>query len=283
MEAHKDGTYSQRMKVRVYGSSAACVRTSIQEITGVELPKKKAIMTQETGRVFTESEFFSTGSGAYCDCSGGDCSGGDGDGLLLCLIVIAVLMIMVAVVWAVVMIAFSILTVGGFLKRRYRTVVVFEKLNREFMGKLAVSIFRKGGVIEFPFGYDFYDEWVRRCFSLHMRLKNLRQVSLFFGLGWGWIEVIYKLGDVLLGYGGYNLWPLRIPMIFIFVPLLLYSPILEIQFDNAFRDGEEMIVRLLNEEPGFSPDYRMSFNNPPEVVAAISSDAIRKLKYDYKQ
>lgn len=195
----QSGTDSERVKIRAYGVSASSVRKSIGEITGIEPLKKKAVLTKETGRVFSEPEIYSSGGGGYCDCN---CSGGgsDGEAFLVILIAIAVLMIMVTIVWAVVMLAFSILTVGGFLKRRYRTVVVIEKMNREFLGKLAISIFRKGGVLEYRFGYEGYDAWIKQSFKLHIRLKRIRQVSLVFGIGWGWIEVMFKVNELFLGY-----------------------------------------------------------------------------------
>jgi len=279
----ESGTNSQRTKIRAYGVSASSVRTSIEELTGLEPPKKKAVLTKETGRVFSEPEIYSSAGGGYCDCncSGG---GGDGEGLLIALIAVIVLMIMVTIVWAVVMLAFSILTVGGFLKRRYRTVVVIEILNREFLGKLAISIFRKGGVLEYRFGYEGYDAWVKQAFKLHIRLKRIRQVSLIFGIGWGWIEVMFKVNEIFLGYvTGYDLWPLRFVMIAIFLPLLLYSPVLEIQFNNARNEGEEMVMRLLNDEYSFSPDHRMTFEEKPRLVSGISTGAIRKIDYDNKE
>ena len=277
LEGSQPDVVYDRAKMRAYGISAGSVRKSVAELTGVTPGKKEAVLTQETGRIYTESEIFSTGPGGGC----GDCGGGsaDGEGLIICLIIIAVMMIMVAVVWAVVMIAFSILTVGGFLKRRYRTVVVVEKKNREFMGKLAIHIFRNGGVLEYPFGYNYYDEWMSRAFKLHVRLKQIRQVSLVLGILWGWVEVLFKLYQILLNPAfNYDLWPLRIPMIAIFLPLLLYSPILEIQFDNARRDGEEMVVRLLHDEPSFSPDHRMQFVEEPRTVVGYSSAAVKKIE-----
>ncbi len=274
---------SERRKIRAYGISASSVRQSFADITGVEPGKSQAIFTQETGRIYTESEVYSGGGGAgggsgYCDCN---CSGGDGEGLLIAIVVIAVLMIMVTIVWAVVMLAFSILTIGGFLKRRYRTVVVVETMNREFLGKLAISIMRKGGVLEHHFGIPDYDEWARHLFELHVRLKRIRQVSLLFGVIWGWIEVLFKLNEFIVGYvTNYDLWPLRIIMVAIFLPMLLYSPILEMQFNNAKTDGEEIVMRLLLDEPSFSPEHRMSFREPPSAVAGISTDAIKKIDYE---
>lgn len=274
-----------RVKLRAYGVSASSVRTSIEELTGVCPGKNESVLTRETGRVYAEPEIYSTAACTCFDCGSGG-GGGDGEGLILCLIIVAVLMIMIAVVWAVIMIAFSILTVGGFLKRRYRTVVVFEKLNREFIGKLAISIFRKRGVLEYPFGHEGYDNWNRRTFNLHVRLKHIRQVSLFFGIGWGWIEVLFKINELLAGHitnYGPTIFPLRLVMVAIFLPLLLYSPILEIQFGNAYHDGEEMVIRLLQEEYSFSPDHAMSFAETPKAVAGLSSAVIRKLDYDKKE
>jgi len=277
------GTTSQRVKIRAYGVSGSSVKKSIEEITGASPGRKEAVLTTETGRIYAESEILSSGGGGYCDCSG--CGGGSGDGeaILIALIIVAVLMIMVAVVWAVIMIAFSILTVGGFLKRRYRTIVVIERLNKEFLGKLAISIFRSNGVLEYPMGHEAYDAWVKRSFNLHLRLKRIRQISLFFGIGWGWIEVLFKVNELLIGYvTNYSptIFPLRLVMVVIFVPLLLYSPILEAQFNNAHDDGEEAVMRLLNEEQSFSPDHPMQFKDSVQVVAGISSAAIKKIDYD---
>ncbi len=272
-------TTSQGMKIRAYGVSASSVRKSIEEITGVN-PKKKAVLTKETGRVCADSEKFAGGGGmGYCDCGS---PGDGGEGLVVILIIIAVLMAMVAIVWTVVMIAFSIITVGGFLKRRYRTVVIIEKMNREFLGKLAISIARNGGVLDYSFGHEGYDDWVRRDFKLHIRLKHLRQISLFFGIGWGLIEAMLKLNEILLGYitnYGPSVMPLRLAMIAIFIPLLIYSLVLEGQFRNASDDGEEMVIRLLSEEYSFSPDHSMAFGAEPRIVPKLSAAEIRKMKY----
>ncbi|MGY5880142.1 MAG: hypothetical protein RTV31_07825 [Candidatus Thorarchaeota archaeon] len=283
MDGSENSTTSQRVKIRAYGVSASSVKKSMEEITGACPGRNEAVLTTETGRVYAESEILSSAGGGYCDCSG--CGGGSGDGeaLLVALIIIAVLMIMVAVVWAVIMIAFSILTIGGFLKRRYRTIVVIERLNREFLGKLAISIFRKNGVLQYPFGHEGFDDWTNHSFNLHVRLKRIRQVSLFFGIGWGWIEVLFKVNELLVGYvTNYadTIFPLRLVMVVIFVPLVLYSPILEMQFNNAHKDGEEMVMRLLHEEQSLSPDHPMYFKDSAKVVTGISSAAIKKIDYD---
>jgi hypothetical protein len=272
-------TTSQGMKIRAYGVSASSVRKSIEEISGVN-PKKKAVLTTETGKVWADSEAHGGGGVGYCDCGspGGDC----GEGIVVVLIIMAVLMVTFAAVWTVVMIAFSIITVGGFLKRRYRTVVIIEKMNREFLGKLSISIARNGGVLDYSFGHEGYDDWVRRDFKLHIRLKHLRQISLFFGIGWGLIEAMLKLNEILLGYitnYGPSVMPLRLAMIAIFIPLLIYSLVLEGQFRNASDDGEEMVIRLLSEEYSFSPDHSMAFGAEPRIVPKLSAAEIRKMKY----
>ena len=272
-------TTSQGMKIRAYGVSASSVRKSIEEITGVN-PRKKAVLTKETGRVCADSEKPGGGGVGYCDCGSG--GAGDGEGFVIILIIIAVLMITFAVVWTVVMIAFSIITVGGFLKRRYRTVVIIEKMNREFLGKLAISIARNGGVLAYQFDHEGYDDWARRAFKLHIRLKHIRQISLFFGLGWGVIEAMLKLNEILLGYitnYGPSVLPLRIVMIAIFIPLLIYSLVLESQFRSASDDSEEMVMRLLLEENSFSPDHQMAFEEEPRVVPKLSSGAMYNMDY----
>lgn len=253
--------------IRVYGTSASVLKTQIESITGLN-PGKKAIKTKETGRVSVAPEIYSTMKCAD-PCAGGG-GGGDGEALLFCLILVIACMAVFAIVWAVVMVAFSILTVGGFLKKRYRTLLVMEKRNREFIGKLAIAVFRSGGVMEYPFGNEQYDPWMKRTFNLFVRLKHIRQVTLFFASFWGFTEVFFKLHQLLMDPTmDYYLWPFRYVMIAIIIPMLLYSPILEFQFRNGREKGEEMVVRLLTDNPSFSPDYAMAFEEQPQLAAPL--------------
>jgi hypothetical protein len=260
--------------IRVYGVSASAVKYGIESITGLN-PGKHAVQTKETGRVSVTPEIYSTAPYADC-CAGGGT--GDGEGLLLCLLIIAIIMAVFTIVWAVVMVAFSILTVGGFLKKRYRTLFVIEKPNREFIGKIAIHAIRSGGILEYPFGIEPYDDWMKRTFGLFVRLKFVRQISLFFGFGWGFIEVAYKLNQILYYPADYNLWPLRYVMVAIFLPLLLCSPILEIQFKGHYDAGEEIIMRLLDEEQSFTPDLPMIFEEEPKIVRAVPIAHLKKKK-----
>jgi hypothetical protein len=261
--------------IRAYGVSASAVKYGIESITGVN-PGKNAVQTKETGRVSVTPEIYTT---AACgDCCAGGGGGSDGEGLLCCLLLIAVFMAVFTIVWAVVMIAFSILTVGGFLKKRYRTLLIIEKRNREFLGKIALQIFRSGGILEYPFEDETYDNWMKHTFSLFVRLKFVRQVSLLFGFGWGFIEVAFKLNQILYNPADYNLWPLRYVMVAIFLPLLLYSPVLEIQFKRAHDTGEEIIMRLLTEEESFAPDHPMIFEEEPKIAKAVSTLLLKTKK-----
>jgi hypothetical protein len=261
--------------IRAYGVSASAVKYGIESITRSN-PGKNAVQTKETGRVSVTPEIYST---VPCvDCCAGGGGGSDGEGLLLCLLIIAIFMAVFTIVWAVVMIAFSVLTVGGFLKKRYRTLLVIEKPNREFIGKIALHVFRSGGALEYPFGNKAYDDWMRRAFNLFVRLKFIRQISLFFGFLWGFIEVAFKLNELLFSHGGYDLWPLRYVMVAIFLPLLLYSPILEVQFKRSHDTGEEITMRLLYEEPSFAPDHPMIFEEEPKIVRAVTTMALKKKK-----
>ncbi|MHA1962606.1 MAG: hypothetical protein ACW99U_20630 [Candidatus Thorarchaeota archaeon] len=246
--------------IRIYGASASSVKKDIETITTVN-PGKKAVQTKETGRVSVTPEIYSQLGG----CDGG--GGGGGGGELLCLIIVAIIMAVFAIVWTIVMIAFSIMTLGGFIKRRYRTLVVCEKENKEFLGKLAVLTVRNRGVLDYPLGNLQYDEWVTDTFGLFTRKKNIRQLSLVLGFGWGIVEIGFKLYQIIFDQSfNYDLWPLRFVMIAIFVPLILYSPFLEMKFREAFDTGEEMIIRLVNQEQSFSPDHPMTFEEEPRFI-----------------
>lgn len=263
--------------IRVYGTSVSSIKKDIERITNVHVGKM-SLYSKETGRVTVTPELYT--SAEYCDISG--CSGGGSEGEAVCLIVIAVVMALVAVVWTIIMIAFSILTIGGFLKRRFRTLLVIERPNHEFLGKLIVSITRRGGVVEYPWDIEQYDTWMKRTFKLFMRLKYLRQVSLFLALCWGFVEIAYKLNNILYAVD-YNLWPLRYVMVAIFLPLLLYGPFLEVRFRNARDSGEEMILRLLTDNPSFNPEYPMTFEEQPQIIGGLSTSAIKKLREPPKE
>lgn len=270
------------LAIRAYGISGGALKKEIETITGVN-PGKNAVYTKETGRVTAASELLGTGGSGGGDCYVGGCDGGGGgEGAIVCLIIIVAIMVAVTAVWAVVMLAFSIMTLGGFFKKRFRTLFVIEKENKEFIGKLAVITAQKRGVLEYPFGHREYDDWMVQTFGKFNRLKLLRQMSILFGFSWGFIEVAYKLNELVFGVGGYNLWPLRYFMVAVFLPLLLYSPILELQFRGAFDTGDEMIMRLVNENPSFSPNQPMIFSETPIEIGKITASETKKYDYENK-
>ena len=270
MCAAENNNKSPMTSIRFYGTSAKSVRSDVDEITGLQ-SGRKPIRSNETGTVTASSEFFGGAGGAD-----GYCSGGGGEGEVYCLLIAAVLLAVFAIVWTIVMVAFAIMTFGGFIRRRYRTLLYIEKENPEFIGKLAILSFRKGGVAKHSLGNEPYDEWVDKTFSLFMRKKYLRQVSFFFSFIWGSVEVLFKLYQILLDPTfSYDLWPLRIVMVAIFLPLLLYAPILEISIRGAFERGGEIVDRLIMENPSFSPDHPMSFEITPWVVDSIPSTVIK--------
>jgi hypothetical protein len=277
MDFYSDVSEPQKpLAIRAYGVSGSTLKKEIEQITGVN-PGSNAVYSKETGRVSVTSEVFGAGGcggGGDCYCNGG--GGGGEEGVIICLIIIAAVMIALTIVWAIVMLAFSIMTIGGFFKRRFRTLVIVEEENTEFIGKLAAITVEKRGVLEYPFEHLEYDEWMTRTFGMYNRLKLLRQVSIFFGFWWGFIEVAFKLNQILLNPADYNLWPLRYVMIAIFLPLLFYSPILEIQFRGAFETGDEMVMRLINHEPSYSPNQPMMFSETPIEVGRISSNGTKK-------
>jgi hypothetical protein len=207
-------------------------------------------MIEKTGEIKIQPEIYSS-SAAWCapTASADSC-----EGAALCIIIIGVIMALFAVVWAIVMLAFSIMTFGGFIKRRYRTLVRFEKEHKLFLAKLSILSVRNEGVINYPLGIPMYDEWIKKTFGLFNRKKYMRQLSLFLAVIWGLFEVGFKLNQILFDPSfSYNLWPLRLVMVAIFLPLLFYAPILEIQFRHAFDEGGEIVDRVLIDEPAYRP------------------------------
>jgi len=251
-------------RIRVYGASGSSVKSGIKAITSVD-PGNEAVHTKETGRVSVRPEIYETvGCGGGCH---GGWGGGGGEGEIFCFILIAAMMAVFTVVWTVVMIVFSIVTIGGFLRRRYRTLVSMDRENKEFIGKLSVFVGKRSGVLHHPLGDPQYDNWVEDTFGLFMKLKYLRQVSLSLAFGWGFIEVAFKLYQVILDPSfDYYLWPFRYVMIAIFAPLIFYSPVLEMKFREAFKMGEEMTTMLVHRESSFNPDHPMTFEEEPKAV-----------------
>ncbi len=240
-----------------YGVSGASVEKELENITGIK-PEGKAIHTKETGHVMAMPEIH-LGVGAS------DIGVGEGAGIIL--IIIAVMMVVFATIWTIVMILFSVVTLGGFIKRRFRTRVLMERENLEFIGKLSVLTFRRGGVLNHSLGQDQYDGWMGQTFRLFKQLKLLRQGSMGLGFVWGLIEVGFKLYQLLVDpLFEYYLWPFRIAMLMVFIPLILYSPILEMRIRRAFETGDENIARLIINEPSFNPDSPMSFKEKPRLV-----------------
>jgi len=263
MHAENEREGNTPLKFQIYGASAATIRRGVGSIMNVDIGKK-AVRTNETGVVHIESELLA-GSGA---CAGCGTSGGGGEGEAICLIIIAVLMALFTIVWAAVMIVFSIVTLGGFIKRRYRTLATVETENLEFLGKLSVYATMNRAVLNHPIGHPQYDDWAKETFGLFKRQKYVRQLSFILGIAWGIIEVAFKLYQILFDPAfNYDLWPLRYVMILVFTPLILYSPFMESKFRSAFSMGEEHVMRVIDQEPSFSLDSPMTLASKPVVLA----------------
>jgi hypothetical protein len=267
-EASKESTVAV---MRVYGASGSTVKGGIENIMGVH-PGRKSIHTKETGTVTVKSEI-------YAHFEGSDCAGGGGEGELLCLIVVAIIMAVFAIVWSVVMIVFSIVTIGGFVKRRYRTIVITGKENTEFLGKLSIFAYRKGAVSDYALGNMQYDEWKDDAFGLFMRLKYIRQGSLLLAFGWGIIEIGFKLYQIIFNPAfDYYLWPFRYLMIAVFAPLIFYSPVLEMSIRGKFSEGEDIVARLVMNEPRYNPELSMAFDHQPEIGESLPASLAKEEK-----
>lgn len=245
------------LTILAYGISGSMVERELENITGVN-PEKKTVHTKESGYITVMPEV-QTGLGVA--------DIGFGDGAALVLVIIAIMMAVIATVWTIVMILFSVVTLGGFIKRRFRTRVIMERENLELIGKLSVLTFRRGGILNHSLKQDQYGEWMGQTLRLFKQLKHLRQGSMGLGFAWGLVEVGFKLYQILVDLSfSYDLWPFRLVMVAIFIPLILYSPILEMKFRRAFEKGDENVARLIINESSFNPDNPMTFKERPRLV-----------------
>ncbi|MCF2137756.1 MAG: hypothetical protein K9W43_11045 [Candidatus Thorarchaeota archaeon] len=241
----------------IFGVSGSTVREMIHEFTGGE-QHKKYILTRCCGKV-------RAGTALGQECLGADCgtgSGGDcGEGLCFCLLLSMLMMVVVTIVWVAVMVVFSFVTVGGFVKRRYRTAIFLEKKSHTFLAKISLAVAQLGGVLDYPIGVPDYDHWVSRTVRLFKYLKYIRQLSLFLGTVWGFNEVYFKLKNIFDPTFHYNLWPFRFAMVIIFIPLIFSSPILEIKIREAIDIGEGLIHDVIAMHPEYTPSSMVSISH----------------------
>ncbi len=248
--------------LRAYGVSASSINEMIEHLLGRRPSRKEPIKTEETGLVLADSELLNRELGVS-DCSG--CTGSECD--LICILSILVVMLVVSVVWLTVMIAFSVVTLGGFFKRRYRSVVLVEHEHREFLTKLSIMILRKGGALDYSIGDPEYDEAITNVFLLYGRLKIIRQLSILLGTVWGTIEMAFRLNNILFNPNlEYNLWPLRFIMVGMFLPMMFYCVYLEYRFRRAFSDADEASIRVIMTDPAMNPDTPVSLSKPAWVL-----------------
>ncbi len=260
MHATNDTSERQITHIQVYGVSGSCVARHRNEIMDIEAGINP-VKTKETGIVNVAPELLAGVSGCK-----GITSGISSDDALFCLLISVVALALFAIVWAVVMIVFSIVTLGGFVRRRFRTLVEIENENKEFLGRLATSVVSDEGVMNYPLGIPEYDNWMHSTFALFNQAKLVRQVSLLIGSLWGFTEIGFKLYQVFRPSFTYDLWPFRFVMILIFTPLILYSPFLEWRMRNAFSEGREVVQAIQSVNPTYHPDNPMRFSEKPVVV-----------------
>ncbi|MHA1771011.1 MAG: hypothetical protein ACTSYL_04955 [Candidatus Thorarchaeota archaeon] len=250
----------------IYGVSGSAVREMVLDFAGGER-HKNYIQTQCCGKV-------RAGTTLGQECAGADCgtgiSGGDsGECLCFCLLLSMLMMVVVTVVWVAVMIVFSIVTVGGFVRRRYRTALFIEKRNHKLLAEISLAVARRGGVLDYRIGVPEYDHWVSDMVRLFKYLKYIRQTSLLLGSLWGLNEVYFKLKNILDPTFHYNLWPFRLAMVIIFIPLIFSTPILELKIREAIDIGEGLIHDVIAMHPEYKPSSSVFI---PHYYRSYSSD-----------
>ncbi len=243
------------------GISHKALKEGVEHITGIN-PDKEAVYTEETGHVMVVSEMEATLGD--CSCDGG---GAGGECEAICFLIIAVAMVMVFIAWAIIMLVFSIFTFGGFVKRRHMCRLLIEREHRTFIGRLAVYAARRGGLLYYELGHPSYDEWYNQSRSAFNRLVWIRQLAILFGTIWGTVEIAFKLYQMFIDTAfTYDLWPLRYVMVAVFVPMILYSPVVEYRIRSLLSEADEVLTRLMMEEPDLNPDNPMHFAEKPELV-----------------
>ncbi len=246
----------------VYGVSGSKIVDAIINIDSVE-KKDDYYETRSSGQVKVFSDIrtiniFSGSSGAVTECEA-----------ILFLIILG-LMLFIAIAWVAVMIVFSIVTFGGFVRRRYVTHVAVEHVNPDFLSKLSVFAIKNGGYMEYETGPPEYQDLVKQMASNYGKLTNLRQFSILLGMIWGVIEVSFKVYQMFLDPAfTYNLWPFRIAMVILFIPLIAYAPVVELRIRSTHKSGMETVDRLVNNDSKFDPSVPLfvsgSFDSPGSI------------------
>ncbi len=232
----------------IYGASTSVVKEIVYEV-GQGDDVDKLTTTRCCGSVAVVDEMMS-GDLVYCD--GGGLSSTDECGIFL-LIIIA-LMAVFAIVWAAVMIVFSIFTLGGFVRRRYRTLLMIEQPRRNLLLNVAFGVAFRGGVMDWDTGIPEYDEWKEKALSHYRALKYVRQISFLFGIIWGMNEIYNKALNLLDPNYHYNLWPFRLMMVIIFLPLLFACPVIELRMRELYRTADPMFQSILADDPDIEQD-----------------------------
>lgn len=167
------------------------------------------------------------------------------------------LIILYPILWYVVTFVLSIFTFGTFFKHRYLAITSTTKSDETFLSKLIVTVALRGGIFDHQTGDPEFDEWSSQALRLYRRVTYTRILAVLFGLIWGVMEIYQRVNLIPILYQ-IDLWPLRILMILIYIPLFIYCLHALMRIRRHYAAGDQMIYRLKYSSSRFDPEIPLS-------------------------
>ncbi|MHA1771010.1 MAG: hypothetical protein ACTSYL_04950 [Candidatus Thorarchaeota archaeon] len=270
MESEEDSEKSEKTMFVVYGVHINDVASDIRKFVQPASEEDEDLTSERTGNISLLSGFWAILTiflilvGAIII---GILQGNAGaDAFWVVLVISFLSIILFPVLWLTVTIVFSIFTAGGFFKRRHFTVVLLAHRDEIFVSKLLMAVVLRGGVIDEKTDDPDFDEWLDRAVKLYTRVTYLRLTAVILALIWGILEIDQRFNLLHLVYQ-INLWPFRIVMLFVFLPILVYGAVLVWKIKGHYAEGDLIIHRLKASSSRYDPDVPLS-----ETTSMLSFD-----------
>ncbi|MCF2137755.1 MAG: hypothetical protein K9W43_11040 [Candidatus Thorarchaeota archaeon] len=268
LETKESGESENVISFEILGVPSSAVRDDIKKFASPIENEDGSMTSESVGEINVTSGIITILAGL------GSGLGGSGEGILLFLVILFIVMSVFSIVWVFVMIAFSIFTLGGFFKRRHITVVSIKKRDDSFVSKLVVASVLRGGVLYENLGDPDFDDWLQRAQKLYQKMVHIRWAGLLAGTIWGIVEIAFKGYNILHPTFHYDLWPFRILMVSLFLPMIFYSAWIELRLRRHYSEGDLVVHRLMASDPVFNPEQPLPGAGPS---GQLSADADKRL------
>ncbi|MCF2137754.1 MAG: hypothetical protein K9W43_11035 [Candidatus Thorarchaeota archaeon] len=245
----------------IYGVHINDVKSDIRKFVQPDAEEEAELSSEQTGNILLISGFwgvfilflFLVGAMIV-----GVLQGNAGaDMFIVTLIISGLSIILFPILWLTVTIVFSIFTVGAFFKRRHFSIVIVDRRNETFVSKLLMAVVMRGGVFNATTDDPEFDDWVRGALRLYSRVAYLRVTAVILAVIWGILEIDQRFDLLHLVYQ-VDLWPFRIIMLLLFLPLILYGDLLVWKIRGHYAEGDLIIYRLKASSSRFDPDVPLS-------------------------